>query len=571
MRKTLITCIPAPSLLSYIHKKYITSLLPLPRFYMRGYGTLVPPGQNDRIVGNRNRVDQLVAVHRSLRGAVLPLVVSVLLVGGATICLLVATQIFALSPSIVPPVYLIPVIIAATRGGLIPALWTALICAVTADFFFYEPIYTLWIANPQEVVDLTLFLLVATVTGNLAGRLRKEADTSRQREIEVRELYAFSRRLAGCYATSDLYAAIQDFITNHLGRPVALIGSATEFDRNALHDSTVPDQVRRQANEILADGKFRTQLVVDPATDDAWLIRPLSSDAIQYGVIVVNLGNAENGIVEASRHQIESILGDVTETLDRLNIAKTIKNAKLRTEAEQLKDVLIGSVSHELRNPLATILGSASVLAGLPAIQRDDSLSALAQATHEEAARLNGYVQKLLHATRITAQGVRPNLSWLDPADIVNAAIAQRAQNLLQRIEVTLAPDLPLIEADAILIEQAFTELLENAAKYSPANAVIEVNARCEDEQVVLSVSDKGVGLTASEQSQLFRRSFRSERHGGAVPGSGLGLWIAHTFVTAGGGTLHAVSEGEGRGTTVSIHLRACHEEVPLVADCVND
>jgi two-component system sensor histidine kinase KdpD len=211
-----------------------------------------------------------------------------------------------------------------------------------------------------------------------------------------------------------------------------------------------------------------------------------------------------------------------------------------------------------LRTPLASILGSASVLSTIPEIQGNDNLAALAQGMHEEAERLSGHLQKLLHAARISPEGVRPKLSWTDPTDIVNAAIAQRSQQLSSHcLDVEVSHDVPLIRVDTLLIEQALGELLENAAKYSPMGSIIKVAARPSDDHVVLSVSDHGAGLTPPEKSRLFNRSFRGDRHLKAIAGSGLGLWIANAFVVANGGTLYAVSQGEGFGTTVSIQFPA--------------
>jgi K+-sensing histidine kinase KdpD len=497
-------------------------------------------------------------MRRTFRSVALPLIGSSLLVASATVSLIAVGRFFDLSLTLVPLIYLIPVIIAATRWGRVPALVTASACAATADFFFYEPYYTFWISDPHQVVDLMLFLVAAIVTGNLAARLRWEVDRTHRRELEVRELYDFSRRLAACYTIGDLYSALQDFISIHLGRPVALIGAAIGSGRHPLPDVSIPDEVSRQGREILAAGQFQSRLIADPATRDAWLIRPLSSDAREYGVIAVNLGPESHDLGDASRHQIETVLADVTDTLNRLNIAKTIRNATLRSDADRLKDLLIGSVSHALRSPLASILGSSGILLDVPEIQRNEGLSALAQATHAEAARLSGHVQKLLHATRVTADGTCPRLSWIDPVDLVNAAVADRGDRLSRhRIDVALEEDLPLIEADTALIEQALGELLENAAKYSPAASRIKVSARCDDGYVVLAVSDQGAGLTTLERSQLFDRPFRGNRHLAKINGSGLGLWLVQRCVAASGGTVHATSEGESRGTTVSIYLPA--------------
>jgi two-component system sensor histidine kinase KdpD len=310
-----------------------------------------------------------------------------------------------------------------------------------------------------------------------------------------------------------------------------------------------------RAHEILLTKDFRSELVRDNASGEVWLVRPVSAETRDYGVVVVNLGD-EAGEIEAARRQIASILSEATDRLNRLDMSRTIRSAKLRAESDVLKDALIGSVSHELRTPLTSILGSSSVLLSLPEIQRDANLAMLAHATHEEAMRLNDHVQKLLQATRIKAQGIRPKLAFVDPVDIVNAALAERSPRLVSHeVGVTIAPDLPFIEVDSLLVEQVLCELLENAAKYSTASSLIGVSAYLENECVVFEISDCGQGLTSSEQSEMFRRPFRGQRSEASVVGSGLGLWIAQTLVAACGGTLAATSRGPGLGAVVSMHL----------------
>jgi K+-sensing histidine kinase KdpD len=226
-----------------------------------------------------------------------------------------------------------------------------------------------------------------------------------------------------------------------------------------------------------------------------------------------------------------------------------------------LKEALIGTVSHELRTPLTSILGSASVLEQTPAVQAIPNVFTLVEAIHDQAKFLDNNIQNLLNATRIAASGLHPRLEWVDPADIVNAAIKQRSQRLAKhRITVDLATNLPLVRVESTLLEQALGQLLENAAKYSPADSIINIAAYAEEDRVVLSVSDDGAGLTRDETQELGHRAFRGQRHLGKVPGSGLGLWIATAFVKANGGTIEGISRGPGFGTTMSIRLPAAGE-----------
>jgi K+-sensing histidine kinase KdpD len=221
-----------------------------------------------------------------------------------------------------------------------------------------------------------------------------------------------------------------------------------------------------------------------------------------------------------------------------------------------LRDAFHGTLSHELCSPLAAIQGSASVLESVPAIRGDARMHALVEAISEETAHLDGYIRNILSATRVTAGGLSARLEWADPRDIVNGAARRRGRRLAaHRIEITFADDLPLIYVDSGLIEEACGQILENAAKYSPSGSTISVDVRSEPEGVVIRVTDQGVGITPDEQGKLGHRSFRGTRHQASVPGSGLGFWIAATFVHTHGGTISVQSRGHGQGTAVTIAL----------------
>jgi two-component system sensor histidine kinase KdpD len=213
-------------------------------------------------------------------------------------------------------------------------------------------------------------------------------------------------------------------------------------------------------------------------------------------------------------------------------------------------------VSHELRTPLASILGAATVLSKSAAVAKDERLTSLAGVVRDEAERLNNDIQNLLDATRISRQQIRPRQEWIEPQDIVNSALERRRRRLSgHTLSLDMDANLPFIYVDAVLVEQAFVQIVDNAAKYSPPGSPIAVAAKRNGRDVVLSVHDRGVGLTAEENAQLGERFFRGARHAATTSGSGLGLWIAKAFVTANGGKLQAESSGADQGTTVSIHL----------------
>ena len=243
-------------------------------------------------------------------------------------------------------------------------------------------------------------------------------------------------------------------------------------------------------------------------------------------------------------------------TLERLDVARALGDARMRSETELLREALIGSVSHELRTPLASILGAATVLSKSPAVAQDERLISLAGVVRDESERLNNDIQNLLDATRVSRMQITPHNEWIEPQDIVNSALERRRRQLASHpVELDLDANLPLIYVDAVLVEQAFVQVVDNAAKYSPAGSPIMVAAKRNGSHVVLSVRDQGVGLSESENGQIYERFFRGQRHLATTPGSGLGLWIAQAFVNANGGKIEAVSAGIDRGTTVAIHL----------------
>ena len=509
---------------------------------------------------NRGQLDEELTPQRFLRTDVLPLLLSLASVGLVTAVLVFLDQHVAVN--LVPIAYLIPVIIAATQWGIWPATLASIASMAAADFFFFPPIFSFQVEDPQEVVDLLLFLVVALVSSNLASRLRRETDMLRQREKEIQNLYEFSRRLAACFTVSDLIAAIQTYLSRTLGQPAVFFVARTdgqfELPKSASVSESVPKVVQDSVAAMVTTIEVPARTIVDDPTQDAWLLRTVGSETAVHGLVAINIGGGSQETIAIKTHRVETILEEVSLTLHRIDIEKAMEDARLRLQAQLLRDAFHGTLSHELCSPLAAIRGSASVLGTMPRIQQDERAQSLVEGISDEVAQLDGFIQNLLNATRVTAGGIIPNLEWADPRDIVNAAIRQRIRRLVaHKIETEFADELPLVNVDSRLIEESCGQLLENAAKYSPSGSTISVSAKTEPGHVILSISDQGVGITPDEQQFLGRRSFRSQRHQATIPGSGLGFWIASTFVAANGGTIAMSSPGQGLGTTASITLPA--------------
>jgi two-component system sensor histidine kinase KdpD len=455
--------------------------------------------------------------------------------------------------------YLIPVLIAATRWGLVPALFAAFCGVVASAFLFFPPYYSLRIKDPQEVINLSLFIFVAVVVSQLATRLKRQLEMTRQREIDMRDLYAFSRRLAVAFDVREIHSAIEDHLAAVMKRKVVLFAGARDAANGSRRRAvtTVPESVRLEVIEV-ANGRRDPMAspMVTSETGENWLVRGVSPKNNEFGVIAINLGRGSKESTDELRVRVDAVLADATATLERLGVAHAISEACMRAQTDQLREAMIGSVSHELRTPLASILGAASVLSAAPALANEKKLRTLVQDVRDEAERLNNDIQNLLDATRISSDGINPHMEWADPADIVNSAIERCRQRFGERrITQNLARDVPMIHVDPVLIQQALVQIFDNAVKYSPPGSPITITGRARDGHMILSVSDEGAGLTPDEHDKIWERFARGVRHATTTSGSGLGLWIASSFIAANGGRVNAMSDGPGLGATVTIEL----------------
>jgi two-component system sensor histidine kinase KdpD len=454
-------------------------------------------------------------------------------------------------------VYLIPVVICAVRWGRASAIVAIFATAATVDFLMIPPVYSFTIDDPRHIVELALFVFVALVTSHLAARLRSHSDALRRQENEIHNLYEFSRRLALCDTEGDLLAAIRDYLSIQLGCEAYLIHVAAPFPGSEDDpDERVPQPIAREARAMVAAREPGSRLVAEPNTASLWALKYIATTLAGHGVLAINLGKAGRPGIDKLNEHIDALLSDASRTLTRIDAAAALAKANTRLESEVLREALINLASHELRSPVAAILGSASVLDQLPALRDNENMRSLVTGMHREAERLDNDIQNLLDTVRITDSGVQPRMAWADMTDVVDAAIRPRRHRIAaHNLSVDIDPTLPLLNVDTALLEQAVGQLIDNAAKYAPAGSDIAVTARAGDGQIVLSVTDTGAGLTEEEANNLFQRSWRGPRHVGQLPGLGLGLWIARIFVAANGGTLSAYSPGPGRGTTMTIRL----------------
>ena len=273
-------------------------------------------------------------------------------------------------------------------------------------------------------------MVVAVVTSHLANSMKRQTEIARKREKEMSDLYAFSRRLAAAPSAADIYLAIEEHLANLVQRKVVLFGAGAGGSTNPDQSAVDAARASPRSPTFRPAARSRPRWTTTPATS-GWsaACRRRTAD---FGVIAIDLGSVPAGALDEIRQRVDDVLSDAAATLERLDVARALNDAKMRSETELLREALIGSVSHELRTPLASILGAATVLSKSPAIAKDERLTSLAGVVRDEAERLNNDIQNLLDATRISREQIRPRQEWIEPQDIVNSALERRRRRLVR-------------------------------------------------------------------------------------------------------------------------------------------
>jgi two-component system, OmpR family, sensor histidine kinase KdpD len=443
-------------------------------------------------------------------------------------------------------VYLLGVAFVASRYGRGPSAATALLSVGAFDFFFVPPYLTFAVADTQYLITFGVMLVVSVLISTLAGRVRAQADSARQREQRTQVLYAMSRDLAAARTVAEVARAAGRHVSEVFDGETSLLVPAPE---GGLTPASAQEPARDARERAVAQWAFDHGRPAGLGTDTlpgascVWV--PLRGTQTVLGVLGLRPDPALLPLRPDQVDLLEALTRQAASGLERARLAEEAQQARITAEAERLRSTLLSSVSHDLRTPLATITGAASSLL------QDASLGAegrreLEAAIYEEAVRLNRLVTNLLDMTRLESGSLQLNRDWHSLEELVGSALARLEPALKGRtVRARVPEDLPLVPVDGVLVEQALVNLLENAAKYTDPPGAIEVGARVEGGSIVVDVADEGPGLPPGTEERVFEKFYRAES---APRGFGLGLPICRAIVTAHGGRIWAEGR-EPRGT----------------------
>ncbi|HEU4583221.1 MAG TPA: sensor histidine kinase KdpD [Polyangiaceae bacterium] len=454
--------------------------------------------------------------------------------------------------------YLLGIMLVASRLSLGPSLFAACMSVAAFDFFFVPPFFTFNVGDLRHTVTFFVMLLVAVVISGLTDRIRSQAAASRKRERWTAALYQLSRELAGAQGSRRVLEAGARHLEQVFASKVSIFTAGTDAALARVYASKGQDEaLERDASISHWVWTHRREAGLGTSTlpSSNALYLPLLASAGIVGVLGLLPNDPGRFSVLEERRQIEAFATQLALALERAMLAEETERARREIEAEQLRNSLLSSVSHDLRTPLAVITGAASTLLQQPAALDEVSQQDLTKTILEEAERLNRLIRNLLDMTRLESGAVKVRKEWSPLEEVIGSALDRLEARLSGRdVHVELPRDLPLVPFDPVLLEQVLVNLLENAVKYSAG--AIEISASRKADEVEVEIADRGPGIPLGQEERVFEK-FHREVNERSPSGVGLGLTICRAIVAAHEGRIWARNR-EGGGA-------AFHFALPIV------
>ncbi|MFK4501702.1 two-component system sensor histidine kinase KdpD [Bradyrhizobium japonicum] len=454
--------------------------------------------------------------------------------------------------------FLTAVVAVAVRYGLWPSLLASVAASLAYNFFFLPPVYTFTITDPTNVAAFFFFMLIAFVVSNVAGRVRTQADTALGRIRTTEQLYAFSRKLTGTGTLDDvLWATAYQTALMLKVRVVLLL---PEEGLLTVKSGYPPEDQIDQADLAAANWAWSNDRPAGRGSDTLpgakRLFLPMRTGRGPIGVIGIDNDRTGPLLTPDQRRLLDALVDQGALAIERVLLVEDVDRVKRTVESERLRSALLTSISHDLKTPLASVLGAASTMRDLAGALSDTEKRDLLATVIDESERLNRFIANLLDMTKLESGAIVPNAALHDLGEIVGSAL-RRASKILtaHKVELVLAADLPMLQLDAVLFEQVLFNLLDNAAKYSLPETTISIRSRREGNHVVLEIADQGGGIPPDELESVFDKFYRVQKGDHVRPGTGLGLAISRGFVEAMQGTISAANRGDRSGAILTIRL----------------
>jgi len=470
-------------------------------------------------------------------------------------------------------VYLLGVVFMAARFGREASVLTSVLSVAAFDFLFVNPVHTFAVADVQYLVTFIIMLLVGLIISHLTSNMRSQAKVAAHRERRANVLYALSEDLAISRTVAETARVAARHIQEEFGGASVLL--FPDDDGRIVYPFGPPAQESlRNCDLSVAQWVFDHGQIAGQGTDtlpgaDA-VYFPMSGFRGVIGVLVLRAANLRRVFLPEQRRLLDTFISQIAQTIERVRFADEAQQTQLRMESETLRNSLLSAISHDLRTPLASIVGAASTL-----VEEDAQLDAsdrkeLSLTIYDEALRMSNLTNNILDMARLDAGQASLNRQWYLLDEIIGGTMTRMQKRLKARaVRVKLPEELCLVNVDAVLIEQVLVNLLENACKYTPAGSPIDIIAELSAHMLKVTVADRGPGIPHGEEEKLFDKFYRLHREG-TQSGVGLGLAICKAIVMAHGGVIGAINR-QGGGAQFFFLLPVDEAPPQLAAEPVQD
>lgn len=427
--------------------------------------------------------------------------------------------------------------------GTGPILLAASLSALIWDFFFIPPKFTFYIDKPVDALMFMMFFIIALLNGILTSRVRRQEKKIRVREERTHALYQLIRDLASANGINEVLKISNQYISKYF------LAEAAFFLKNDVHTLEIQSYdanndkftsnewgiaswVFRYASKA---GKFTDTL---PATEFTFF--PLIGSNITLGVVAIKL---HTGFTQGEEQFWNAVISHISGKIEREQLRYAAKTAYVLSESDKLYKTLINSISHELRIPVSTIMGASETL--LTAQYPEEMREKLHQEIYQASNRLNRLIENLLNMSRLESGRISPSPVWCDVHDLANAIRDSLGKELESFVFTIVIPEeMPLVNLDIGLTEQAIYNLVLNATQYAPSGTTIRIKFFYDIHHLFIQVMDRGPGFPLNELPSLFNKFYRGTAAG--TGGTGLGLSIVKGFVEAQNGTVSADNRKNG-------------------------
>ena len=447
-------------------------------------------------------------------------------------------------------IFIVTVLLVAIRAKMLITLASVFICFLLYNYFFIEPRFTFMISAERGVITIITFIISALLVGRLANQLRAQVLSLRAANSASLQLQELERKLSSCVDIQQVLNIAKQHLESSLNAYVWLrVATQVSGEISVLNEK---DQIAADwaQKNVKTCGRFTNTL-----TQTEWWFNPLNL-VESHGVIAIRFRDHPQALSFELQRLTELMIEDIAQTLSRVQLSLQLENSRVVAETEKLRSALLSSVSHDLRSPLAAMIGSADTLKyygeQMPEIDRHELLDTI----HIEGERLDRYIQNLLDMTRLGHQGLTLSRAWIGVNELITSATERlRRYQPYVSIKTTCAEELTQLYVHPALIEQAIFNVLENAAKFSPDNVPIEVNIQQVESYLQIEIEDQGIGIPEDEREQIFDMFYTMQRGDRGKTGTGLGLSIVKAIIGAHMGSIEAQNGRHGHGTLIRIRL----------------